>query len=113
KDKKKQIRPDASHGKVVVAVPGIIEMKTAQFSFVDQNAYDLFQIGIGQVMSQINQYVGLFAQFGAEQVRRSPVLDYGRIKVGFIRFIFHQKLPVFGQGFVNCLEARSEEHTSE
>src|SRR5690606_41325411 len=74
KDKKKQIRSDASHGKVVVAVPGIIEMKTAQFSFVDQNAYDLFQIGIGQVMSQINQYVGLFAQFGAEQVRRSPVL---------------------------------------
>src|SRR3546814_6369563 len=71
----------------------VIEMKTAQPSLVDHQGYDMLNIGVGQVMSQVHQHIGLFTKFSAEQMRRPPILNDRRIEIRLVGFVFNQKLP--------------------
>src|SRR5690606_22963257 len=80
-------------------------METAQLPFHEQQSHNLFDIGIGQVMSEINQGIRLTSQFAGKEERLPPVANCSGIKVRLKRFVLHKDFPVVRQCFVNFLQA--------
>ena len=58
-------RIDRARIEIVVAIFGIVEVEARQFPRADQPRHDLLDIGVGRMVAEIDEALGLGAQFAA------------------------------------------------
>jgi hypothetical protein len=71
------------------------------FKKIGGPGHDLFDVGVGQVVTQIHQNLRFFAQKLAKRIRSTPIGDNHGVKIRFIRLILDKHGPVFGQGGID------------
>ena len=92
---------DAARGQVVVAVHRAIEVETTQATKMHEATYNLLNVGIGQMVPQIDQYLRIFTHGLAQRVGGAPVRDDHGVKIGLVRFVLDEHGPIIGHGTVN------------
>nr|GEU28680.1 hypothetical protein [Tanacetum cinerariifolium] len=98
-------RIDAARIEVVVAILAVVEVETAQLAELRKTRHDHFDVGVGRVVAQIHQALGLVAQRLRAGKAGAPVGNGGGIERRFEQFMFDQQVPVGRQRRVDLARA--------
>ena len=72
-------------------------MEAGELAEADQAGDDLLDVGVGRVVAEIDQALGLGPQFRAASRARAPVRDHRGIEGRLEELVLEEHPPVLGQ----------------